>query len=201
MAERALLLDRDGVINVDTGYVGRREDFTFIDGIFPLARRAVATGRRIVVITNQSGIARGYYDEADFRALSDWMAGRFAAEGAPLTGVLHCPHLADAAIAAYRRDSFWRKPKPGMILEAARRFDLDLARSLFIGDKPGDMEAAAAAGVGCRVLFDANLAVPPHPATGHLISDLTQALPLLTPPGPIPPATGWPGSSMGGGSP
>lgn len=154
MAVRGLLLDRDGVINVDSGYVGAAKDFVFMDGIFSLARRAAGLGYRLIVVTNQSGIARGYYDEAAFTALTRWMAARFADEGAPLAAVLHCPYLAGAPSGPYARHSFWRKPNPGMMLEASRRFDLDLSRSAMIGDQPSDMTAARRAGVGERIFFD-----------------------------------------------
>lgn len=156
MTYRALLLDRDGVVNVDHGYVGCRERFAFTDGIFDLARHAVDRGYRVAVVTNQSGIARGYYTEAEFQTLTDWMCGEFAARGAPLAGVFHCPYHRGGSVARYARDSFWRKPNPGMILEAARRLDLDLGHSVFLGDQPTDMEAAWAAGVGMRALLGGN---------------------------------------------
>ena len=147
----ALLLDRDGVVNIDHGYVATCERFEFADGIFALARRAVDCGYTVAVITNQAGIARGYYPEAQFLALSRWMAGEFAGHGVDLAGIFHCPYFEQAAVPAYRRDSFWRKPAPGMILEAARRLGLDLPRSIFLGDQPTDM--AAAAGIATRVLI------------------------------------------------
>jgi D-glycero-D-manno-heptose 1,7-bisphosphate phosphatase len=149
--ERALLLDRDGVINVDHGYVGAPDRFEFMDGVFPLARAAVAAGLRLVVITNQAGIARGYYTEADFQALTRHMLAGFADQGVRFAGVLHCPYHRDGSANGYGRDSFWRKPNPGMIMEAARRFGLDLPRSIFLGDAATDMEAARAAGVGLRL--------------------------------------------------
>lgn len=181
MNARALLLDRDGVINIDHAYVATVDRFDFTDGIFDLARRAVDLGYRIVVITNQSGIARGYYDEAAFRTLSAWMADRFAERGAALAGVLHCPYLPGAAVPAYDRDSIWRKPNPGMILEARTRFGLDLARSVFLGDQPGDMAAARAAGIGVRLFLDReDRACSDATAT---VADAAAATDWLTPPG------------------
>ncbi|MGY0834643.1 D-glycero-alpha-D-manno-heptose-1,7-bisphosphate 7-phosphatase [Azospirillum argentinense] len=153
MPYRALLLDRDGVVNIDHGYVGARDRFTFVDGIFDLARLAADRGFRIAVITNQSGIARGYFTESAFLELSGWMCGEFRSHGIDIAGVFHCPYHPDARVPGYARDSFWRKPNPGMILEAARRLDLDLGRSVFLGDQPTDMEAARAAGVGRRALL------------------------------------------------
>ena len=149
----ALLLDRDGVINHDHGYVASRDRFEFTDGIFTLARRAVDCGYAVAVITNQAGIARGYYPESQFLDLSRWMAGEFARHGAELAAIFHCPYYDRGEVPAYRRDSFWRKPAPGMILEAQKRLGLDLARSIFLGDQPTDMAAAAAAGISTRVLI------------------------------------------------
>ncbi|NYZ17539.1 HAD family hydrolase [Azospirillum sp. RWY-5-1] len=186
MAARALLLDRDGVVNVDHGYVGTVERFAFMDGILPLARRAVDLGYRIAIATNQSGIARDRYGEAEFQALTGWMAERFAAAGAPLAAVFHCPYLPGAAVPAYDRDSVWRKPSPGMILEAERRLGLDLARSVFIGDQPTDMAAARAAGVGLRLLLDHS--APPCVDAHAVISTLAEAERFLTPPAASRPA-------------
>lgn len=150
---KALLLDRDGVINVDHGYVCEVGQFTFVEGIFALTRRAVDRGYRVAVITNQSGIARGYYPESQFLALSRWMATAFEREGVTLAGIFHCPYHTAGSVERYVRESFWRKPNPGMILEAQRRLGLDLARSMFLGDQPTDMAAARAAGVGRRILL------------------------------------------------
>ncbi|MEI6985966.1 MAG: HAD-IIIA family hydrolase [Rhodospirillaceae bacterium] len=148
-----MLLDRDGVINIDHGYVGSIERFDFRDGVFALARRAVDLGYTLAVITNQSGIARNAYSESDFQLLSRWMGEQFERQGARIACVLHCPYLYHATVASYARDSFWRKPNPGMILEAERILDLVLERSIFLGDQTSDMAAAAAAGVGLRVLI------------------------------------------------
>lgn len=150
---KALLLDRDGVINVDHGYVCDPVRFTFVEDIFGLTRTAVDLGYRVVVITNQSGIARGYYPESRFHELSRWMTAEFARHGVALAGIYHCPYHKAGTLPPYNRESFWRKPNPGMILEAQRYLRLDLARSVFVGDQHTDMAAARAAGVGRRVLF------------------------------------------------
>lgn len=152
-ARRALFLDRDGVINVEKDYVHRIEDFEFVEGIFALGREAVARGYAPVVVTNQSGIGRGYYSEADFQALTAWMKEEFAREGVAVAAVYHCPYHPESGVGEYRVDSFDRKPNPGMILRAARDLDLDLASSMLVGDRVSDMQAAAAAGVGCRILL------------------------------------------------
>lgn len=141
MSRRALFLDRDGVINVDHGYVFRIADFEPVDGVFEALRTAVAHGWAPVVVTNQSGIGRGYFTQAAYDALEAHMRRLFAAERVDLLAVYHCPHAPDA-------DCRCRKPAPGMILRAAREHGIDLARSAMIGDKPSDAEAARAAGVG-----------------------------------------------------
>ncbi|MDR2876541.1 MAG: D-glycero-beta-D-manno-heptose 1,7-bisphosphate 7-phosphatase [Chromatiales bacterium] len=150
---KALFLDRDGVINVEKDYVHRIEDFEFVDGIFELCRAAQARGYLLVVITNQSGIGRGYYSEAQFQELTAWMKNEFSREGVEITRVYHCPYHPDSGIGEYRMESFDRKPNPGMILRAERDLGLDLARSILVGDRVSDMQAAEAAGIGCRVLL------------------------------------------------
>ena len=150
----ALFLDRDGVINVDHAYVHRREDFDFMDGIFDLCRAARGLGFHVFVVTNQAGIGRGYYTERDFHVLSDWMRDEFAREGAPIDAVYFSPYHPEHGIGDYRRDSDCRKPGPGMLLQAAREFGVDFARSVLVGDKVSDVRAGQAAGVACNLLFD-----------------------------------------------
>ena len=180
MRGAALFLDRDGVINVDHGYVHRREQFEFIPGIFDLARFWVGeVGGPIVVVSNQSGIGRGYFDEASYADLMRWVCERFAAEGAPIARAYHCPYHPLHGLGDYRRDHPWRKPNPGMILQAARDLDLDLARSVIVGDRPTDMTAGAAAGVGLCILLgsraDAGAPEPPY----QRVADLQEAVSLL----------------------
>jgi D-glycero-D-manno-heptose 1,7-bisphosphate phosphatase len=151
-ARSAVFLDRDGVINVDHGYVHRVDQFQFVPGIFELTRFVVhELGWPVIVATNQSGIGRGYFDEASYRALTDWMCERFRVEHAPLTRVYHCPFHPEFGIGAYKVDHAWRKPKPGMFLQAAADFTLDLPQCVAIGDSLSDMEAAAAAGIRRRL--------------------------------------------------
>jgi len=150
---KALLLDRDGVINEDHGYVCKVEDFHFIDGIFDLCRTARDNDFVLILVVNQAGIGRGYYDEAQFHRLTDWMKQQFDARGVPIEAVYFCPYHPTAGVGRYRRVSSWRKPAPGMLLQAAKDHDLDLASSAMIGNAPTDMEAAAAAGVGLKLLY------------------------------------------------
>lgn len=141
---KALFLDRDGTINADHGYVYRVEDFEFLPGIFELCSRAQALGYLIIVITNQSGIARGYYKEEDFSRLTAHMVSEFAQRGIHITDVLHCPELSGPN----------RKPEPGLFLEAQRKHGLDMAASVSVGDNPRDAEAAQRAGCGRNFLYN-----------------------------------------------
>jgi len=149
---RALFLDRDGIINVDRNYVYRREDFVWCDGIFELGETALRLGYSLFVVTNQSGIGRGLYTEEDFITLTDWMCEEMALRSAPVQRVYHCPYHPEARLARYRAVHPWRKPAPGMILQARDDFDLDLGRSILVGDRISDMQAAVSAGVGARIL-------------------------------------------------
>ncbi|HEY3488075.1 MAG TPA: HAD family hydrolase [Gammaproteobacteria bacterium] len=145
---KAAFLDRDGVINrdKDKGYIFRRQDFEFIDGVFGACRRLNALGYKIIVVTNQSGIGRGYYSDEQFQALNRWMLQRFAEEGAPLTAVYYCPYHPEGK-GDYRKDSPQRKPGPQMLLDAASQHELDLKASFMVGDKLIDVQAGRAAGV------------------------------------------------------
>lgn len=151
----ALFLDRDGVINVDHGYVHRAEQTEFLPGIFELVARARAAGYAVVVVTNQAGIGRGYYSEADFLAYTAWMQREFERRGAAIDGVYFCPDHPEFGIGKYRRDSPMRKPNPGMLQLAARELQLDLAQSLIIGDSETDIQAGRRAGLGRTVRFQA----------------------------------------------
>lgn len=148
---KALFLDRDGVINVEKNHVYRIEDFEFLPGIFDLCTIAQQRGFLLVVITNQAGIGRGYYSEADFNRLTDWMLEEFQAHDIKIDRVYHCPYHPTAGIGEYRQESFDRKPNPGMILKARQEFNLNLSQSVLIGDKNSDIEAGRAAGVGYLV--------------------------------------------------
>jgi len=160
----AAFLDRDGVINVDHGYVSRAEDFTFISGAFEGAAALQQLGFALVVVTNQSGIGRGLYSESEFFALNRWMIGEFERRSIRIYGVFYCPHHPTDARAQYRRECDCRKPAPGLLLRAARELDLDLTRSAMFGDRASDLQAAAAADVPLRYLIGTDGLARPAPA-------------------------------------
>ena len=147
MSERALFLDRDGVINVEVGYLHRVEDVQFVPGIFSLCRTAMRLGYRLVVVTNQAGIARGFYTEADFEALMTWMQEALRVEGVELDAVYHCPFHPEHGVGEYRREHEDRKPGTGMLRRAAREFGVVLADSVLVGDRCSDIAAANSAGL------------------------------------------------------
>jgi D-glycero-D-manno-heptose 1,7-bisphosphate phosphatase len=163
--QRALFLDRDGVINVEKNYVWRIEDFEFTPGIFDLCAIAQRNGLVPIVVTNQAGIGRGYYTERDFQRLTEWMLDRFTEQGIRIGRVYHCPFHPAEGIGAYRCESYDRKPNPGMILRAKAEFQLDLSASVLVGDKESDIAAGRAAGVGYNLKLlhqAANGYVPQH---------------------------------------
>lgn len=151
---RALFLDRDGVINVDRGYVHTKENTEWLPGIFDLCRVAIADGLLLVVVTNQAGIARGLYSESEFIAYTQWMHEEFSRNEAPLLATYFCPHHPVAGIGKYLVHCQCRKPAPGMIVDAAERYGIILAKSSLIGNRGSDIEAGVAAGIGQSILLE-----------------------------------------------
>lgn len=173
MSVAAAFLDRDGVINVDSGYVGCWEDFDYLPDAVEGLKQLQSVGFKLFVVTNQSGIARGYYSEDDFLSLTETMKSDLASRGVNLSAVYYCPYLEDADLEAYRVASEFRKPEPGMLLKAAREHDIDLARSIMVGDKVSDMLAAERAGVPGRYHVTEGR---PHHASTQVRSLLEAAL-------------------------
>ena len=185
MKRRALFLDRDGVINVDHGYVHRPDDFEFIDGIFELCRHARDLGYLIVVVTNQAGIGRGFYTEEAFHALTAWMKQQFSERGIDIAAVYFCPHHAEHGIGGYKRECERRKPNPGMLQDAARELGIDLGASMLIGDKESDIQAGRRAGLSRVVRFgNCN-----NTQADAVIEHLAHSRHLLSPPFTSPPET------------
>ena len=147
MSRRAAFIDRDGVLNEERAFVHRIEDFEFVAGALEALRQLQEAGYLLVVITNQSGIARGLYSEAEFLTLTAQMRARLAAEGINLHAVEYCPHLPDAPVARYRLECDCRKPKPGMLRRAIEALDIAPGESFLVGDRLSDVEAGRAAGI------------------------------------------------------
>jgi D-glycero-D-manno-heptose 1,7-bisphosphate phosphatase len=146
--KRAVFLDRDGTINVEKDYLHRIADFTFISGAPEAIRCLQEAGFLVIVVTNQSGVARDYFDEAAVHALHEHIQQLLVNFGAAIDAFYHCPHHPTEGVGDYRVDCDCRKGSPGMLLQAAREHDIDLGRSFMIGDKLADIEAGYAA--GCR---------------------------------------------------
>lgn len=176
---RALFLDRDGVINKEVGYLHRTEDFEFIDGAIETCRQFQASGYLLIVITNQAGIARGYYSEEDFHALNNWMLEQFRQSGVQLDRVYYSPYHPEHGQGRYKQDSFCRKPNPGLILQAQLEYDIDLSASILVGDKESDIDAGLAAQVGTCILVRSGRPVDAKGTKAHLVTDSLGSLGLL----------------------
>jgi D-glycero-D-manno-heptose 1,7-bisphosphate phosphatase len=166
MTQRALFLDRDGVVNVEVGYLHRTEEVRFVEGIFSLCRTAMKLGYRLIVVTNQAGIARGFYTEADFQTVMDFIQTQLRAEQIELDAVYHCPYHPEHGVGPYKREHEDRKPGTGMLRRGAREFDLSLADSVMIGDRCSDIAAANAAGLRQAFLIGGT---EQSPCSGHYL--------------------------------
>ncbi|PLR32875.1 D-glycero-beta-D-manno-heptose-1,7-bisphosphate 7-phosphatase [Chimaeribacter californicus] len=148
----AIFLDRDGTLNVDHGYVHEIDNFQFIEGVIEACHTLKQMGFALVVVTNQSGIARGMFTEDQFMQLTEWMDWSLADRDVDLDGIYFCPHHPEGSVEAYRQECECRKPHPGMLLSAQQELNIDMAASYMVGDKPEDMQAGLTAGVGTKVL-------------------------------------------------
>ncbi|QDU11817.1 D-glycero-alpha-D-manno-heptose-1,7-bisphosphate 7-phosphatase [Gimesia aquarii] len=159
--QKALFLDRDGVVNVEKHYLHLIEDFDFIEGIFELCHAATLSGYCLIIVTNQSGIAREYYTEQQFIDLMSWVVDEFAKRHLTILDFFYCPHHPVHGMGGYRIDCTCRKPKPGMLLEAERKHNLNLSESILVGDKLSDIKAGKAARLKTAALV----------GTGHRVSE------------------------------
>ena len=158
LRRRALFLDRDGVINVDHGYVASRATFEWMPGAREAIRAATDAGWHVFVVTNQSGIGRGLYSEADMHALHAWMIDEIRRVGGTVDDLRFCPFHQEAVVEAYRHAAHpWRKPAPGMLLDLIRAWQIDPARAILVGDQDTDLQAAVAAGVSAQKFTGGNL--------------------------------------------
>lgn len=163
----AVFLDRDGVINVDHGYIGTVDRFEFIPGAPEAIRMLNEAGHLVFVVTNQSGIGRGFYTEADHLAVMDHARTELAARGARIDDHRFCAHHPDADLPIYRQDHPWRKPRPGMLLDLMAHWPVDVSRSFLIGDRSSDLKAAQAAGLPGYLFEGGDLL--------HFVTDLLHA--------------------------
>lgn len=169
MGKKIIFLDRDGVINHEVGYLHKIEDFRFIDGVFAACLYFQSLGYKIVVVTNQSGIGRGYYQVQDFEAVNTWMLTQFKAQGVNILDVFFCPHGPEDGCEC-------RKPKPGMLLQAKEKHDIDMPKSWMIGDKEADVKAANAAGIGHTILVKSGHNIDEQNSNAeHILDSIKQA--------------------------
>ncbi|MEG0192578.1 MAG: HAD family hydrolase [Stenotrophomonas sp.] len=174
-----LFLDRDGVINVNHGYVHTAERTEWVAGILPLLGDAARLGYQVVVATNQAGIARGLYSVDNFTAYTHWQHHQLLQAGAPLLGTWFCPHHPKAGLGEFKIDCLCRKPGPGMLLKAIEQFSLDPAQAMFVGDKISDMQAGATAGLGKLLLIEGDVGEGDAPQQTIRLPDLAAVLPYL----------------------
>ena len=154
MTIKTIFLDRDGVINTEVGYLSRVTDFKFIKGVFDACLYFQKLNYKIIIISNQSGIARGYFNENDYLKLTEWMLGQFNNNGIKILDTFYCPHDPKSHCEC-------RKPKPGMFLEAKKQYNIDMKNSWMIGDSESDIKSANAAGIFNTILV----------RSGHLIDE------------------------------
>ncbi|KEY91712.1 D,D-heptose 1,7-bisphosphate phosphatase [Candidatus Photodesmus blepharus] len=152
MIKPAIFLDRDGVINIDYGYVHNKRNFDFIENVFEATQNLKKMGYMLVLVTNQSGIAQGIFTKESFLSLTCWMNRCFSNNNVNFDAIYYCPHHAERGIGKYKKNCYCRKPNPGMLIAACKSLQIDMKNSAMIGDKIEDMMAAKSAGINTRIL-------------------------------------------------
>jgi D-glycero-D-manno-heptose 1,7-bisphosphate phosphatase len=174
--EKGFFLDRDGIVNVDKGYVYQKDNFVFYEDIFRLCRLVRDHGFKIFIVTNQSGIGRGYYTLDEFNVLNDWMLETFLEHGIRISKVYFCPHHPTEGKGEFKINCQCRKPNPGMILQAREEFGLNLEASILIGDSEKDIEAGINAGIGQVYLISNKTRPDVNPAPTAIFKDLGELM-------------------------
>ena len=164
MSIKTIFLDRDGVINKEVEYLHKIYDFKFIDGIFEACLYFQNLGYEIIIVTNQSGISRGYYNESDYQFLTKWMLDKFSIKNINILDVFHCPHAPDSSCNC-------RKPKPGMLLKAKAKYNINMEDSWMLGDKEDDILAALEAGINNTIIVKSGHKINENNSSAKFIID------------------------------
>lgn len=174
MSIKTIFLDRDGVINKDIGYLYEIDKFEFIDGIFKSCRHFLSLGFSIIIVSNQSGIERGFYSERDYQIVTKWMLDQFEKNDIKILDAFHCPHVPDS-------NCNCRKPLPGMFLESKRKYNIDMGLSWIIGDKETDIVGGRAAGIEHSILVNSNqLDRNVKSSASHTIDSISDSILLIS---------------------
>lgn len=151
---KVIFLDRDGVINIDDGYVHKKEDWIFTHKCLKALKSFIDKGFKLIIITNQAGIAKGFYSIEDYNALTKWYLNILKKNGISVLSVIYCPHHPQGIVAQYKKDCNCRKPKPGLIKDAVSKFNIDIQKSILVGDKISDIIAGARSEIKNLVIVD-----------------------------------------------